>query len=79
MGVYVVRAVRRAQGWELRVDGVGVTHCRTIESAEQHVRLMVEMLTGVDATEDTVSIRVDLGEESRPLPVASGEPPFRRE
>ncbi len=76
MAEYDVRAVRWAQGWELHVAGVGVTHCRTLEDAERHVRLFVETLHGVDASSDTVTIRVDL-DGARPMPGAPSDPPER--
>lgn len=35
---YTVRAVRWAHGWELHIEGEGVTQCRTLDQADQQVR-----------------------------------------
>ena len=58
---YDVRAQRWKHGWELHVDGVGVTQSRTLETAEQQVLDFVESLLGVDASGDTVAVHADLG------------------
>lgn len=36
--IYRVRAVKWAEGWELHVEGVGVTQVRTLDKAEVQVR-----------------------------------------
>jgi hypothetical protein len=58
---YVVRAKRWAHGWELHIDGVGVTQSRTLDGAEQMVRDYVETLTDRDISDATVVIEPDLG------------------
>lgn len=49
MSTYTARAVRWSGGWELHVDGVGVTQVRTLDRAEQQIRDLVETMTGADA------------------------------
>ena len=61
MTTYVVRAKRWAHGWELHIDGVGVTQSRTLDGAEQMVRDYVETLTGRDVSDATVVVEPDLG------------------
>jgi hypothetical protein len=61
MTTYVVRAKRWAHGWELHIDGVGVTQSRTLDGAEQMVRDYVETLTDRDVNDATVVIEPDLG------------------
>lgn len=61
MTTYVVRAKRWAHGWELHIDGVGVTQSRTLGGAEQMVRDYVETLTDRDVSDATVVIEPDLG------------------
>jgi hypothetical protein len=57
---YDVRATPWRHGWELHIDGVGVTQARSLKSAESMVRDYVESLTGHPVT-GTVSIVPDLG------------------
>lgn len=45
MSVYNVRAKRWKHGWELHIDGVGVTQSRNLGGAEQMVRDYIETLT----------------------------------
>jgi len=61
MTTYVVRAKRWAHGWELHIDGVGVSQSRTLGGAEQMVRDYIETLTDRDASDATVVIEPDLG------------------
>jgi hypothetical protein len=61
MTTYVVRAKRWAHGWELHIDGVGVTQSRMLGGAEQMVRDYVETLTDRDVSDATVVIEPDLG------------------
>lgn len=55
-----VRATPWKRGWELHIDGIGVTQSRSLRSAESMVRDYVESLTGRPVTED-VLIEPDLG------------------
>lgn len=43
---YEVRAKRWEHGWELHIDGLGVTQSRTLAGAEPMVRGYIESLTG---------------------------------
>ncbi|MBA3528146.1 MAG: sigma-70 family RNA polymerase sigma factor [Propionibacteriaceae bacterium] len=55
MKTYVAHAVRWEQGWELHVEGVGVTQVRTLDKAEQQVRDLVETMNDqVDASDAKV-------------------------
>jgi hypothetical protein len=62
---YNVTAKRWKHGWELHIDGVGVTQSRTLDTAEQMVRDYIETLTDKDVSRDTVVITPDLGELDR--------------
>lgn len=59
---YNVTAKRWKHGWELHIDGVGVTQSRTLDTAEQMVRDYIETLTDKDVSGDKVVITPDLGE-----------------
>jgi len=58
---YNVTAKRWKHGWELHIDGVGVTQSRTLDTAEQMVRDYIETLTDKDVSDDTVIIVPELG------------------
>jgi hypothetical protein len=58
---YTVTARRWKHGWELHIDGVGVTQSRTLDRAEEMVRDYVESLTDEDASGANVTITVELG------------------
>lgn len=60
MSTYEVRAVRWKHGWELHVDGVGVTQVRTLAAAEQQVRDFVETMLEIDAEDAEISILPEL-------------------
>src|ERR1700722_5343129 len=62
---YNVTAKRWKHGWELHIDGVGVTQSRTLDTAEQMVRDYIETLTDKDVSSDKVVITPDLGELDR--------------
>jgi DNA-directed RNA polymerase specialized sigma subunit len=61
MSTYNVRATRWKHGWELRIDGVGVTQSRNLAGAEQMVRDYIETLTDHDTAEDVVIIKPEVG------------------
>lgn len=61
MTTYTVTAKRWEHGWELHIDGVGVTQSRTLDSADRMVRDYIKSLTGRDAAADTVEIRAAIG------------------
>lgn len=54
---YEVHAKRWAHGWELHIDGVGVTQSRTLDDAEAMVRDYVESATGHDTANDEVIVK----------------------
>jgi hypothetical protein len=62
---YNVTAKRWKHGWELHIDGVGVTQSRTLDTAEQMVRDYIETLTDKDVSSDTVVIVPELGKLDR--------------
>lgn len=53
---YTVHARRWAHGWELHVDGVGVTQSRTLNDAEAMVRDYIALDTGADPASFSVEI-----------------------
>lgn len=58
---YRAEAVRWKHGWELHVDGVGVTQVRTLATADQQVRDLVETMLDIDASDARVILVVDAG------------------
>ena len=60
MNTYVTRARRWDRGWELHVDGFGVTQVGKLAKAEGQVRDFVATLTGRDTRNDVVDLQVDL-------------------
>jgi hypothetical protein len=61
MSTYTVRAKRWLHGWELHIDGVGVTQSRSLGDAERMVRDYIETLTDRDVTTDHVVITPEVG------------------
>jgi hypothetical protein len=59
---YTVTAKRWKHGWELHIDGVGVTQSRTLDTAEQMVRDYIETLTDKDVSGDTIVVTPELGD-----------------
>jgi len=58
---YNVAARHWKHGWELHIDGVGVTQSRNLAEAETVVRDYVESLTGKDASDAEVVITPEVG------------------
>jgi hypothetical protein len=58
---YTVTAKRWKHGWELYIDGVGVTQSKTLDAADQMVRDYIETLTDTDVSGADVIITPDLG------------------
>jgi hypothetical protein len=58
---YAVTARRWKHGWELHIDGVGVTQSRTLATADQMVRDYIETLTDQDVSTADVVITPELG------------------
>ncbi len=61
MTTYNVTARRWKRGWELHIEGVGVTQSRSLGEAETMVRDYVESLTGADVRESVVVIAAEVG------------------
>ncbi|WP_067896209.1 hypothetical protein [Nocardia vaccinii] len=59
---YTVEARQWAKGWELHIEGVGVTQTRTLANAEQDARDYIASLLDVDETSVSVHVNVELGE-----------------
>ncbi len=55
MKTYVVRARRRQGGWDLEIDGIGMTRADRLTSAERGVRAHLDLLGHSDATSAVVS------------------------
>jgi hypothetical protein len=62
MTTYNVTARRWKRGWELHIDGVGVTQSRSLGEAEGMVRDYVESLTGADVSGAVVVIAAEVGD-----------------
>ena len=61
MSTYNVRARRWKHGWELHIDGIGVTQSRSLAGAEQMVRDYIESLTDHGTADDVVIIKPEVG------------------
>lgn len=61
MTTYNVTAKHWKRGWELHIDGVGVTQCRSLGEAETMVRDYVESLTGANTGGAVVVITPEVG------------------
>jgi hypothetical protein len=58
---YYVTATRWAHGWELHIDGVGVTQSNTLADAEGMVRDYLELDARADADTAEIVVTPDLG------------------
>ncbi|HEY2313096.1 MAG TPA: sigma factor-like helix-turn-helix DNA-binding protein [Streptosporangiaceae bacterium] len=58
---YTVMAKRWKHGWELHIDGIGVTQSKTLATADQMVRDYIETLTDTDVSGAEVVITPELG------------------
>lgn len=58
---YNVRAKRWEHGWELHVDGVGVTQSRSLWDAEMMARDLISRREGIAAGEFDVTITPEIG------------------
>ena len=61
---YEVRAKRWARGWELHVEGVGVTQSKTLVSASKMAREYVSMALDVDP--ESFELEMTIGGGSGP-------------
>lgn len=59
---YTAHARRWDHGWELHVDGVGVTQVRVLEHAKAQVCDLVETMTDSRPAEDHVEVTLDMGD-----------------
>lgn len=69
---YDVRARHWSGGWELHIEGVGVTQVRTLENAARQVRDYLETLLDIDASRVTIAIHPDLGGLEEPVRKLTG-------
>ena len=68
MSGYKVTATRWARGWELHIEGVGVTQSRTLHDAEEMIRSYLAMEVGerrAESAEIHVNVEVDGMDEVR--------------
>lgn len=67
MTTYNVRAVRWEHGWELHIDGVGVTQSRSLGANARRITTdYIRIAVGEDAARDAeINITPDLGSLSR--------------
>lgn len=61
MSTYTVTARRWKRGWELHIDGVGVTQSRTLTKAEQQARDYIATVLGEEDADIVIS--PDLGDK----------------
>jgi DNA-directed RNA polymerase specialized sigma24 family protein len=59
---YTAHARRWDHGWELHVDGVGVTQVRVLEHAKAQVCDLVETMTDSRPAEEHVEVTLDMGD-----------------
>lgn len=59
--VYAVRAVPWEHGWELHVEGLGVTQVRSLDDAESQVRDYIETATGADPSTARIVVSPEEG------------------
>ena len=60
---YQVRAKRWEHGWELHIEGVGVTQSRTLREADRMVRDYISLDTGAQPDSFGVEISPEIGGE----------------
>jgi DNA-directed RNA polymerase specialized sigma24 family protein len=58
VSAYNVQAVKWEHGWELHVQDVGVTQCRTLATAAQQVRDFVATMGDTDDAEVHLSVAI---------------------
>jgi hypothetical protein len=61
MTTYTVLAKRWKRGWELHIDGVGVTQSRTLNDAEAMVRDYIALDTGAAPDSFNVELLPEVG------------------
>lgn len=60
VNTYRVTAKHWDQGWELHVDGVGVTQVRVLANAEQQACDLIETMTGEEVPATAIDLHLDL-------------------
>lgn len=65
---YTVTAKKWSGGWELHIAGVGVTQCRTLDSAKRQAQDYIE--TVLDEVHASVLVEVDLDDVGREVAAA---------
>jgi DNA-directed RNA polymerase specialized sigma subunit len=58
---YTVRAVRWDGGWELHIEGVGVTQTRTLATAQTQAHDYLDSLLDIESTDIDIVVVPDLG------------------
>jgi len=61
VSAYTVQAVKWEHGWELHVQDVGVTQCRTLATATQQTRDFVATMFDIDADDAEIHLSVAIG------------------
>jgi len=62
MTTYLTRARPWDRGWELEIDGVGVTQVRRLRDAEKQARDFITTMTSRDCTHDVIKLEFELDE-----------------
>jgi hypothetical protein len=57
---YTVRAIRWERGWELHIDGVGVTQSHGLADAERMVRSYLRMTDAKDAEDAEITLHPEI-------------------
>src|SRR3546814_790428 len=58
---YTARAVRWEHGWELHIEGEGVTQVRTLDKATDQIRDYLETMHERSFDDAEISVEADLG------------------
>ncbi|MBV9143548.1 MAG: hypothetical protein JO115_21985 [Pseudonocardiales bacterium] len=64
MTTYRVTARRWELGWELHIDGIGVTQVATLASAGRMIRDYIAALTGTDPGKIIIDYQIELDDVS---------------
>jgi hypothetical protein len=58
---YIAKAKRWEHGWEIHVEGVGVTQVRLLEHAKSQVCDLVETMLDIKVTEQEIELDLQIG------------------
>ena len=72
MQTYHVRAKRWEHGWELRIEGIGVTQSRTLWDAQDMARDLISRREDLPGNAFTVTVTPEIGGCSREEPAPRG-------